>query len=239
MRKIFAILGLLFIMPSAVTAQNPTLDEILQKYFKASALDKFQKINTIISTGTLIQQDAMPIKTIRMRPDKFLQVFDVADITSYQGFDGTTAWFTAPYSGNPKPQLMPPDKAGDIKVRADFDGVLVNWKAKGYQLETAGTDTVENSLAYKLKLTRSDGGIEYYSIDQKSNLLVKRQYPRLSRGQEVRMDAVYKDYKLIQGIPFAYTIDNYMGKQAINSVQFESIELNKPVDEKEFKMPAK
>ena len=239
MKKIFAVIGLLFILPSAVRSQNPGLDEILQKYLKASAVDKLQKVNTIISTGTLVQQDAMPIKTIRMRPDKFLQVFDVADITCYQGYDGTTAWFTAPYSGNPKPQMMPPDRAGDIKIRADFDGPLVNWKAKGYQLETAGIDTVEKALAYKLKLTRPDAVVEYYSIDQKSFLLVKRQFVRMARGQEVRMDAFYKGYKPIQGIPFPFTVENYMSGQPFNTVQFESIELNKPVDDKDFKMPGK
>jgi len=171
-----------------------------------------------------------------MRPDKFLQVFDVADITCYQGYDGTTAWMTVPYTGNPKPQLMPDDRAKDIRVKADFDGLLFQWKTKGHLVELAGTDTVGNALAYRIKVTRKDGGIEFYSIDMNSFMLVKRQYSRLVRGNEVKIEVFYRDYKNVEGIPFAFTIENQMGGQPLNTVQFDSILLNGPVDEKVFKM---
>ena len=236
MKKIFVLLGLLFIMPSAVRSQDLKLDDILMRYFKASGFDQLQKVYTIISSGTLLQQDRMPLKTIRMRPDKFLQVFDVADITCYQGYDGTTAWMTVPYTGNPKPQLMPDDRAKDIRVKADFDGLLFQWKTKGHLVELAGTDTVGNALAYRIKVTRKDGGIEFYSIDMNSFMLVKRQYSRLVRGNEVKIEVFYRDYKNVEGIPFAFTIENQMGGQPLNTVQFDSILLNGPVDEKVFKM---
>ncbi len=239
MKNIVAIIGLLFIMPSAVHSQELTLDEVLQKYFKAAAYDKLQKVNTIISYGTLVQQDLMPIKTVRMRPDKFLQEFDVADMTAYQAYDGSNAWMTAPWTGNPKPQPMPDDRLKDIKVKADFDGLLFQWKAKGHLVELAGTDTLEHALAYKLKVTRKDGGLEFYSIDKMSSLLLKRQYTRLVRGNEVKMDILYRDYKNIEGIPFAFTVENQMGGQPLNAVQFDSIVLNRPVDEKVFKLPSR
>ena len=153
MKKIFALLGLLFILTSAVRSQEINLDELLQKYFKAAAYDKLQKVNTIISYGTLVQQDLMPIKIVRMRPDKYLQEFDVADMTAYQAYDGSTAWMTAPWTGNPRPQPLPDDRLKDIKVKADFNGLLFHWKAKGEVVELAGTDTVDNTLAYKIKVT--------------------------------------------------------------------------------------
>jgi len=223
-------------MSSAVTAQNLKLEDILQNYFKASAFEKLQKVNTVISTGTLIQQDLMPFKTIRMRPNKYLQVFDVADITCYQAYDGTTAWLTAPYTGNPKPQIMSADRANDIKVKADFDGLLFKWKKKGHQVEPAGTDTIGGTLAYKLKVTRKDGGLEYYSIDLKSFMLVKRQFTRILQGQEVKIDVLYRDYRKVEVIPFSFTIETQIGGQTLNTIQFDSIVLNGPVDEKIFRM---
>jgi len=223
-------------MSSAVTAQNLKLEDILQNYFIASAFEKLQKVNTIISTRTLVQQDLMPFKTIRMRPDKYLQVFDVADITCYQVYDGTTAWLTASYTGNPKPQIMSADRANDTRVKADFDGLLFKWKKKGHQVELAGTDTIGGALAYKLKVTRKDGGIEYYSIDRKSFLLLKRQFTRILQGQEVKIDVLYRDYKNVEGNPFSFTIETQIGGQTLNTIQFDSIVLNGPVDEKIFRM---
>lgn len=231
--------GLLFITTSTVISQELTVDGILQVYYKAAALDKLQKVTTIISTGTIVQQDRMPIKILRMRPGRFLQVFDVADITCYSGYDGTTAWMRVPYTGNPKPQLMSEDAARDIRIKADFDGLLYQWKDKGEQLELSGLDTVGNEPARKLKLTRKDGGTEYYSIALKSGLLLKREYTRMIRGKEAKMEAYYRDYKEVEGIPFAFTVENLMGGQPYNTIQFDSIVLDEQLDPKQFGMPSK
>jgi len=238
MKKIVTLLGMLLILTSAVSSQDLTFDDILMNYYKAGCFDKLQKVRTIIMTGTRIQNDVMPLKIIRLRPDKFLQEFDVVDMTSYLGYDGTTPWWTVPWTGNPKPQIMPEDRARDLRVRADFDGVLFNWKVKGFIVEPAGNDTVDKALAYKFKVSFKDGSIEYYSIDVKSFMLVKRQFTRLVNGKEVKLDVYYRDYKDVEGIPFAFTLDNYFGGQPYAVLQFDSIFLNRPVDEKVFKMPS-
>jgi hypothetical protein len=188
-------------------------------------------------TGTMIQQDAMPVKITRMRPDKYVMEFDIQDITAWQAFDGTTAWMTAPWTGNPKPQVMPEDRARDMKTRADFYGVLVNWKEKGHLVELVGRDTVEMAPVYKLKVTKKDGGIEYLYIDLQTFLISKRMYNRIVRGNEVAMENYYRDYREVEGIMYAYTNDTHFGGQPYNSLQIETIELNKPVEEKIFRMP--
>jgi hypothetical protein len=160
MKKAALIIGILSLTGSSVFSQEMKLDEILDKYYKAGGLDKLQKVQTITMTGTMVQQDAMPVKIIKMRPDKYLMEFDVADITAYQAYDGKTAWMTAPWTGNPKPQVMPEDRVKDLKPRTDFDGLLFNWQAKGHKAELVGNDSLIDNLAYKIKLTRNDGGIE-------------------------------------------------------------------------------
>jgi hypothetical protein len=181
----------------------------------------------------------MPVKIIRKRPDQYLMEFDIQDITAYQGYDGQTAWWTTPWTGNPRPQLMPDDRAKEMKNRADFDGLLFNWKAKGHAVELVGRDTVEKSPAYKLKITRKDGGVEFLFMDTAKFIIQKRLYYRMVRGQEVAMENYFRDYRAVQGIMFAYTQDTRYGGQPYNSLQLEAIELNKPVDAKVFKMPEK
>ena len=231
--------GMLFIITSSVISQELTVDDILLGYYKAASLDKLQKVTAIVASGTIVKQDRMPIKILRMRPGRFLQIYDVADITCYSGYDGTTAWMRVPYTGNPKPQLMPDDAAKDVRIKADFDGLLFQWKSKGEQIELSVSDTIGNELAYKLKLTRKDGGIEYYSIAKKSGLLLKREYTRTIRGKEVKMEVFYRDYKDVEGIPFAFTVENLMGGQPNNTIVFESIVLNGQLDSKLFEMPSK
>jgi len=68
-------------------------------------------------------------------------------------------------AGNPKPQLMPEDRAKDLKSCADFDGLLYHWKEKGHIVELVGRDTIEKSSVYKLKITKKDGGVEFLFLD--------------------------------------------------------------------------
>jgi hypothetical protein len=232
-----AIAFLAFI--SIADAQELPLETILTKHYQAMGYDNLQRINTVLMTGTLVQNDVMPVKITRERPNFFLMESDVADITSFQGFDGQTAWWTIPWTGNPKPQLMPEDRAKEMSSRADFEGILYHWKDKGHSVELAGTDTVENSPVYKFKITRKDGGVEFLFLDMKKFILLKRMYSRVIRGQEVPIENFYRDYRPVQGFLFAFTQDMHFGGQPYNSLQLESIEVNKPVDAKMFKMPSR
>ena len=229
---------LLFMLTSGLMAQELTLEQILGNYYQAGNFDKLQQVKTIIMTGSIVQQDLMPVKIIRVRPDKYLMEFDVADMTAYQAYDGLTAWMTAPWTGNAMPQVMTADRTTDLKNRADMDGLLFNWKEKGHTLEMAGKDTVDGNPAYKIKVTRKEGGIEYHCIDVKSFMLVKRLYFRKAGGKEVTVESFYRDYRKVDGIPFAFAIETNNGGR-VNEIQFESVVLNQPVDLKIFTMPEK
>ena len=238
MKTRLLIFGLLLSMTSGMMAQDLALEQILGKYYQAGSFDKLQKVKTIIMTGSLVQQDLMPVKIIRVRPDKYLMEFDVADMTAYQVYDGQTGWMTAPWTGNAAPQVVPAERAIDLKNRADMDGILYNPKEKGHRLELAGTDTLNGLSVYKIKVTRKDGGVEYYFIDKTNFMLQKRLFFRNPGGKEITVENFYRDYRKVEGIPFAFTVEtNNAGR--VNEIQLESVELNKPVDLNIFTMPKK
>ena len=239
MKKILSVTFAILMIFSFAGAQELALDEILMKYYKAMGIENLRKVNTVIMRGTMIQQDAMPVKIIKMHPDLFLMEFDIQDITAYQAYDGQTAWWTTPWTGNPKPQVMPDDRAKDLRSKADFEGLLFDWKIKGHIVELAGRDTVEKSPVYKLKITKKDGGVEFLFIDATKFIVQKRMYNRMVRGQDVTMEIYFRDYRMVQGIMFAFTQDTHFGGQPYNSLQLDTIELNKPVDAQIFRMPSK
>jgi len=220
-------------------AQDLTLDGILSKHYKAIGMENLRKANTVTMTGTIIQQDAMPAKITRMRPDKYLMEFDIQDITGFQGYDGETAWTIAPWSGNPKPQVLPEDRARDLRSKADFDGLLYNWKEKGHSVELVGRDTVNHALAYKLKVTKKDGGVEFYYLDTEKFTILKRQYFRTVRGQQVAIENFFRDYRPVKGVLFAFTQETWFGGQPYNTLQFDTVLVNEPVDASSFRMPVK
>ena len=239
MNKFFSLTFMILMTVLIAKAKDPALDEILSKHYLAMGLENLRKVNTILMTGTMIQQDAMPVKIVRMRPDLYLMEFDIQDITAYQGYDGQTAWWTTPWTGNPAPQVMPDDRTRDLRSKADFDGILYNWKAKGNLVELTGRDTVENAPAYKLKVVKKDGGIEFLYIDTTKFIVQKRMYYRIIRGKEAAVEIYFHDYRSVQGIMFSFTQDMYIGGQPYNSLQLDAVELDKSVDALKFRMPGK
>jgi len=220
-----------------LSAQEPNLDKILKNYYKVNGLDKLQKVKTIVMTGTITRNDLMPIKITKMRPDKYRMDFELADLAAIQAYDGKTGWSTAPWTGNPKPTLMDEDALKDVKNRADFEGLLYNYKEKGHQAKLIGKDTINTNEVYKIELIRKDGGIEYYFIDTKNAQLLKRSFKRNMRGKEVALENIFSDYRQVNGILFSFVNETTMDGQRYSLIEFEKIELNVDVNEKIFGMP--
>lgn len=229
---VLAALWLIMIAPG-IMAQEPSLDEVLGRFYSAGKFDRLAGVRTVVMTGTIVQQDLMPVKIIRARPDKYLMEFDVADMTACQAFDGDTAWFTAPWTGNPAKQLAAGDRFNDLRSRADLDGALIGWKEKGHQAEMAGTDTVDGTPAFRIKVTRKDGAVEINCIDSKTWLLAKRIIYRQAGGREIAVESVFRDYREVEGIPFAFRVETNNGGR-INELQFDEVRLNTAVDERIF-----
>ena len=222
---------------SGIAAQNLNLDQVLSKFYEANGIAKMQNTKTIVMTGFITRNDLMPYKITKMRPDKYRLDFQVADLETVQAYDGKTGWYTAPWTGNPNPIRMTEDAAGGMSLKADFDGLLYQWKEKGHSAELIGKDTIEGIESYKIQITRKDGGKEFYFIDSKNFYLQKQSSFRKIREQDVELENFYKDYRTVDGIMFPYTIETKMGGQPYSLVEFETIDLNVPVDEIIFVFP--
>jgi hypothetical protein len=236
-KKLTLIIIVLLAVQRHSDAQDLNLDKILAKYYQTNGFDKLQKVKTIVMTGTITRNDLMPLKITKMRPDKYRMDFELADLEAVQAYDGKKGWSVAPWTGNPKATLMDEESLKDVKVRADFDGMLYKWKEKGHQAELVDKDTVVKNEAYKIKLTRKDGGIEYYFIDIKDFSLLKRTYKRNVGGQELEMANYFRDYRKVDGINFPYVNETTMDGQTYSLIEFEKIELNLSIDEKIFNIP--
>jgi len=237
-RSVLILLGIvggmeMMLHPLLGNAQDLSLEEIMNRHFQACNMEARQQVQTIVMTGLRVQQDLMPLKIYQKRPDKFLMEFDVVDLTAYQGYDGDTAWSTAPWTGNPAPRILQGEQAAGIVQQAGFDGMLWDWKSKGYQLTKEGTDTIDGHPAWKLKLMLPDSSIQHYFIDSEDFLLKKRFTYRTYQGQPLTIETVYSDYRKVNGIPFAYVWKTiYPGREL--TTEIEDIVLNVPVDEHLF-----
>lgn len=132
---------------------------------------------------------------------------------------------------------MSEDDAKDIIEQADFDGPLVNYKEKGNTVELVGSEDVEGTPAYKLKLTLKSGDVRYIFIDKDSFLELKATAMMKREGNEMQIDSLSGDYKEVNGLMMPFSIETRVKDQVMSQITIDKIELDVPIDDAIFKMP--
>jgi len=224
-----------------------TADEVVAKYDAAhGGMEKIKAVKSMKITGKMVMPGgAMEAPFVRMhrRPDDFRMEFTFQGMTGVQAFDGAgdVAWGISPFMGKKEPEVAPAEETKMVAEEADIDGALIDWKEKGHQLELVGKEQVEGADAFKLKLTRKSGTVEYVYIDAETGLDVKSESKRMIRGTEVETESYMSDFKEVEGIPYAFTMSQgRKGGPENQRMKFvvEKYELNPAMTDDLFKLPA-
>jgi len=228
----------------ASVAPAQTLDEILAKNFEAKGgLAKIRAVQSMRVTGKITLGPGMEAPAVieQMRGDKVRM-----DIT-FQGMvltpmvlNGSTGWKLMPIQGNPNPEALSPEEMKDALEQADMDGFLVDYKAKGHAVEYLGKEKVEGTDAYKLKVTMKSGDLRTVYIDTDSNLEIKLESKSKRRGVDVEGDTILGDYKEVDGLIMAHSVDSgQKGAPGRQVITITKIEINPKLEDARFVMPAK
>jgi len=219
-----------------------TVDEIIAKNVQArGGMDKIKSVQTIRSTATMTMGPGMeaPGLMIQKRPDMARLEFTVQGLTAIQAYDGKDAWQIMPFTGKKDPETMSADDKKDLEENGDIDGPLVDYKSKGNKVELLGKEKLEGTDAYKLRVALKNGDVITMYLDADSFLEIKEELKRNVRGSEQEVEAVMGDYKEVNGLMFPFATENGIkGSQQKQKITISKIELNTPVDDAIFKMPA-
>jgi outer membrane lipoprotein-sorting protein len=236
-----ALVGLVVGATLAAPALAQTVDEVIAKANAArGGLDKMKAVQSIRMKGRMTMGPGLEVPiTIEMkRPRHARMEFTLQGMTGVQAFDGQQAWGISPM-GSQKPEPLPPEMAKDLDNQADIDGPLVDYKAKGHQVELLGKEKIEGSDAWKLKVTLKSGDVQYIFLDADSWLEIRNESKRTIRGSEMELETTVGDYKEVGGLLWPHSIQSgAKGRPEKQSFAFESIELNPAIDDVRFKMPA-
>ena len=136
-------------------------------------------------------------------------------------------------------QPLPPEELKNISDESDFDGPLVDYKAKGNQIEVVGKEKLDDKPVYRLKLTNKNGDVRSYFIDASSFLLLKWEGVRKTGDQEVPWESFFSDFREVQGLKFPFRIDQGSpGTDIKQTLNAEKIEINPRIDDSRFGKPA-
>ena len=239
-RKLTVLFALALLL--APIAQAQTVDEILAKHHEAmGGIEKLKALNSMRVTGTIGVGPGMeaPFTMERKRPGKSRMEFSVQGMTGIQAFDGVKTWSVMPFMGQKDPEFGSDEENKAAQEDADFDGALVDYKAKGHTVELMGKESVDGAEAFKLKVTKKNGNIEFHYLDAETYLLMKQEAKVKRRGTEMDGETTFSDYKDVGGYMQPYSMESgAKGSPQKQKMTFSKIELNLALDDARFNMPA-
>ena len=238
----FAVLALVAAPLAAQTAPAPSVDEIVAKYVaKVGGLPTIQAVKTLKRTGKFRGGGGFEARVVEenKRPDLVRQEFTFQGMTGVTAWDGKTGWKIEPWQGKKDPEPLGEDELKGIVEDSVFDGQLVNYKQKGNSIEFAGSEPVEGTDAWKLKVTLKNGDVQYYYMDTDDFVPIKIEFKRMIRGAERETEVSLGDYKAVNGWYLPHSIEQgRKGSSQKSTVVYDKIEANVPMDDSIFAKPA-
>jgi len=241
-----ALLALVVISPMAASAQ--TVDELITRHIDArGGHEKLKAIQTLKITRTV----ATPFTSVKMtifkkRPDliRWEQTPQGQTVAVPRAINATGAWDTNQGKVVARPEALANEAR---EIDGDFDGLLVDWKAKGHVVTLEGREAGKAGEPHTLKVATRGGAVRYVYLDSKT-YLETRQTGRVSLGpdpktQEMRFNEVaftYSDWRDVNGVKFPFAVDEDRTGGGITqsfAIYTEKIEVNVPMDDALFALP--
>ena len=218
-----------------------TADDIINKHIDAmGGKEKLTSLKTVRMTANVEVGPNMkaPMTMYFVNNKSFRMDITMQGMTMTTAITGDSGWMVMPFGGKKDAERMDKESIDQSKDMMDITGDLFDYKTKGYTIEFIAKEDMEGTEVYKLKVTKKSGLVDYEFIDASSYLRLKTTTKHKSKEKETSSDVLYSNYKKVDGIMFAYTIENReTGSSQGQSVTMDTIEVNPKIDANLFKMP--
>jgi len=239
-----AVIVLVAVSCICVFTRAQTADELVNKNIEAKGgMEKIKAVNSRRVTAKLQAGGGFAFTAAmgfeNQRPNLVRQIFSLQGMTAVSAYDGTTGWQIQPFGGHKDPELMGEDEVRGLVREADFDGPLVDYKEKGNTLEYLGHDIVDGDDALRLKVTQKNGDILYYYLDPDTFLEIRREVQENIRGSIRESVMEMGSYKPVAGVMYPFSLtEGSKSNPAEQTITIEKIEVNVPIDQADFAVPA-
>jgi outer membrane lipoprotein-sorting protein len=220
-----------------------TADELAAKNVEAKGgIDKLRAIQSLRLSGRMrVQGDTLELGYVALvkPPGSIRYEASLQGLTQVQAYDGTQAWQINPFQGRKDPEKLSGDDAKGLgEDAADFAGPLVDYKSKNYRLDYLGTEDIDGTEAFKLRVTRPNGDITTVYLDPDHWLEIRIVNRRIEHGVPVETVTDFGDYEKVDGVYFPFVQESGpKGSSDRQKVQFEKVEANVTAAAETFQFP--
>lgn len=239
-RALHLFLGLLLFVSLGASAQEEmTLDQILNNYYKIAGVSKMKNVQTIVTYGHVeMSSNNLSRITYLKRPNKIRSEMNFHGSKLITLFDGQKGWIINPFAGSTEPQPMDSIAVASLKDQVSFEGLLYDYKDKGYTATYEGIEDVDGTDTYCIHLHKKDKDIWFY-LDTETFIPIKEKSQTVFRGRNVSQETYLSNYQQIDSIAFPFlTISQANNGRKIQIIT-DSIKLNVPLSDTLFTVKPK
>jgi len=238
----FIFAGLVVADAFAQYKSQPTVEELVAKNIEAKGgAGAVRGLGTLRLSGKMLVNEGqiqLAFMQVKKRPDDVRTEASLQGMTQIEAYDGKEGWKVSPFFGRRDPERMSADDVKALVEDAEMDGPLVDWQAKGNKVEYLGTEDVDGTPAYKLKVTRKNGDVSIVYLDPDHFLEIRVITQRTRHGAYEELETDLGDYEKAGGVFVPTSIE--FGRQGAPDKQriiIDKVEANMPVDDTIFHFP--
>ncbi|WP_452222766.1 M16 family metallopeptidase [Lacinutrix chionoecetis] len=216
-------------VPAGMTAQT-----VLDNYIKAvGGKTALQNVTTLVQEMSASFQGQNMVMTLKQKsPNLISNDVSIAGMGTVfkQAFNGETGYMAQ--MGNKQP--MPEKAIAEMKEKKGLFEELNLMNDTSKKLALTGIETVDGNDAYVVKIEDADGETAKNYYDVASGLKLKSSKTvKGPGGQDVVQDAMFGDYKEVDGIKFPHYSTLPMAGQNIE-LKTSSVKVNAPLTMSDF-----
>lgn len=239
----YLLLTVALFAADALSAQ--TADDIINKHFEATGgKDKWAKVYSLHYTGNYLMGPGMeaPVTGIVISKPYHATYnsFTWQGMTNKTAIRADSGWTYNPFGGKRETDPLPADAIRAEKLTNDPQGLLFNYKEKGYTVDYLGMDDMDGTDVYKLRLTTRNGDMVYYFLDAESYYILKTAQRVKLKDKEQKSYSSYSDFRKTDYgviVAFSHQSVDENGIEQGGPVNFSKIEVNGAVDLTLFDRP--
>jgi len=229
MKKTILLLSLLTFPLTLIYAQ--TADDIIAKYINVmGGKDKLLSIKNLYMEGSLdMNGTPMNVKYWILNKHGVRYEYTVNGTSSYYIFTNDSGWMFSPMMGQKHAEPITSSLLRASKPELDPEGLLLNYKTKGYSVEFKGKEDVNGIPAFKVIEKLNDSLSNTYYFDTASYYILRVTTKAIADGKPLDMSRDLSNY---QKTADGYTFPMAMGAGILmgGQIKFTTVKVNTDMD---------
>ena len=220
---------LLYLLPILSFAQDDafTLESILQRFTKAYG--GFRDVGALTSLsveGTILQNGQTFDFLMRKKRPHFMRYrlsHESNSITT--GYDGSQGWIRTKNNQDVSIDLLDDEARRKIRYQSRFDSPLFyHLQKRENQIELVERIILDERSVLVLEVIEYDSEASRYYLDFETAHIVRVDH--LDADGEVSIQTLFRDYRLVEGFPFAFEIETRVKGETKSLAKVNSIDVN-------------